>query len=272
MGADSTITPLATSRLAPDHSSRQRVCQYSCANLVSCLLHPTVEGPSLSGLIVFDFDNTLVHSRIDFMGIRRELLHLLRQAGHPDADTDSLMKLSIGQMIASGTAHDPSVHEEAWRIVVEYETAGMIAATIEPDAPETLHGLRDHGFRLAVLTNNARPATLAALDLFAMSSAFDLVLTRDEAAMKPDPEGILVAMRELQVGPERTVMVGASWMDGAAAARAGVPFIGFQPRVEMLKERGVEAWAIVDQLIELPPLLTGPWPSASVRAAGQVSE
>lgn len=222
-----------------------------------------LEGPSLSGLIVFDFDNTLVHSKIDFMGIRRDLLELLQAAGHPEAhgEAESLMKLSIGQIIASGTAHAPDIHDEAWRIVVEYETAGMIAATIEPNAVETLHALRDRGFRLSVLTNNARPATLAALDLFRMSSAFDLVLTRDEAAMKPDPAGIQIAMEQLGVGQDRTVMVGDSWMDGAAAARAGVQFIGFQPRPGLLEERGVPYWAVVQRLTELTPILAGPWPA-----------
>jgi phosphoglycolate phosphatase len=221
----------------------------------------------LSGLIVFDFDNTLVHSRIDFAGIRRELLELLRQTGHPDAHDERLMGLSIGQIIDAGTAHDPGVHAEAWRIVVEYETAGMVAATIEPDAVDTLVGLREHGFRLSVLTNNARPATLAALDLFSMSGLFDLVLTRDEAAMKPDPAGIAIAMERLGVRQARTVMVGDSWMDGAAAARAGVPFIGFRPRPGLLEERGVAAWAVIQQLNELAPLVTSPWPSANGQAA-----
>jgi hypothetical protein len=50
-------------------------------------------------------------------------------------------------------------------------------------------------------------------------------------------------------------------MDGAAAARAGVPFIGFQPRPGVLEERGVAYWAIVQELTELPPLVTGPWPT-----------
>ncbi|MCC7366833.1 MAG: HAD family hydrolase [Chloroflexi bacterium] len=223
----------------------------------------------MSGLIVFDFDNTLVHSKIDFLGIRRELLELLRQAGHPEAygEAEGLMRLSIGQIIASGTAHAPDIHDEAWRIVVEYETAGMIAATIEPNAVETLHALRDHGFSLTVLTNNARPATLAALDLFAMSSAFDLVLTRDEAAMKPDPAGIRIAMERLAVGRDRTVMVGDSWMDGAAAARAGVQYVGFQARPTVLAERGVAYWAVVEHLTDLMPLLTGPWPTEAAGGA-----
>ena len=64
----------------------------------------------MSGLIVFDFDNTLVHSKIDFVGIRRELFEMLRRNGHPDAAGDELAerltRLSIGEIIDAGTAHD----------------------------------------------------------------------------------------------------------------------------------------------------------------------
>ena len=98
------------------------------------------------------------------------------------------------------------------------------------------------------MTNNARPATLAALDLFDLRSAFDLVLTRDEVPMKPDPAGILHAMSTFEADAARTVMVGDSWLDGTAAARVSVPFIGFRPRPGILDERGVPYWAIVEQL------------------------
>ena len=226
----------------------------------------------MSGLIVFDFDNTLVHSRIDFVGIRRELFELLHAAGHPDAAVDGpadrLTRLSIGEIIDVGTAHDPAFHDEAWRIVLEYETAGMVAATVEPDARSTLHGLRDLGFQLVVMTNNARPATLAALDLFDLRAAFDLVLTRDEVPMKPDPAGILRAKTTFEAVAARTVMVGDSWLDGTAAGRAAVPFIGFRPRPGILDERGVAYWAIVEQLGELVPLLRGPWPTVERRPLG----
>jgi phosphoglycolate phosphatase len=216
----------------------------------------------VSGLVVFDFDNTLVHSRIDFVGIRRELLALLRQAGMTDASMDRLARLSIGEIIEVGARHDPAIHAEGWRICLEYETAGMVAASVEPDARATLHGLRELGFRLAVMTNNARPATLAALDLFDLRTAFDLVLTRDEVPMKPDPAGILHAMSSFEAEAGRTVMVGDSWLDGTAAARVPVPFVGFRPRPGILDERGVPYWAIVEQLGELIPLLAQPWPAA----------
>jgi phosphoglycolate phosphatase len=221
----------------------------------------------VSGLIVFDFDNTLVHSKIDFAGIRRELLEMLRQAGHPDAIGDGLServtRLSIGEIIDVGAAHDPAIYDAAWQMVLEYETAGMVASTVEPDARSTLHALRDTGFTLAVMTNNARPATLAALDLFDMRSAFDLILTRDEVPMKPDPAGIVKAMTTFGAPAGRTVMIGDSWLDGRAAHAAGVPYIGFRPRADVLDERGVPYWAIVEQLGDLVPLVRGPWPSAA---------
>jgi phosphoglycolate phosphatase len=226
----------------------------------------------VSGLILFDFDNTLVHSKIDFAGVRRELFDMLRRSGHPDAAgealAEQLTRLSIGEIIDAGAAHDPSFHDEAWPMVLEYETAGMVAATVEPDAHATLHGLRDLGFQLVVMTNNARAATLAALELFDLRSAFDLVLTRDEVPMKPDPAGIVQAMTRFDAGAERTVMVGDSWLDGRAAHRASVPFIGFRPRPGILDERGVAYWAIVEQLGELVPLLRGPWPERLARPGG----
>lgn len=219
----------------------------------------------MNGLIVFDFDNTLVHSRIDFVGIRRELLDMLTRSGHPDATgdrpADRLTRLSIGEIIEVGAAHDRAFHDEAWRIVLEYETAGMVAATVEPDATSTLYGLQELGFTLAVMTNNARPATMAALDLFDLASAFDLVLTRDEVPMKPDPAGIVKAMATFDAPADRTAMVGDSWLDGKAAGRASVPFIGFRPRPGILDEQGVAYWTIVEHLGELVPLLTGPWPA-----------
>jgi phosphoglycolate phosphatase len=226
---------------------------------------------SVSGLIVFDFDNTLVHSKIDFAGIRRELFDMLRASGHADARGDGLVdrlaRLSIGEIIDVGVAHDPGFYDAAWQMVLEYETAGMVASTVEPDARSTLHALRDAEFTLAVMTNNARLATLAALDLFDMRSAFQLILTRDEVPMKPDPAGIVKAMATCEAPAGRTVMIGDSWLDGRAAHAAGVPFIGFRPRAGVLDERGVAYWAVVEQLGELVPLVSGPWPAVDDRRA-----
>jgi phosphoglycolate phosphatase len=219
---------------------------------------------SSAGLIIFDFDNTLVHSRIDFAGIRREIIELLRTHGVTDESDEGLMRLSIGQIIALGEAHDgragTGLGPEAWRIVLEYERAGMREASVEACAAESLAALRGDGFRLAVLTNNARLATLEALEQFGLRSAFELVLTRDEVAMKPDPEGIERARAHFDGAIGRTAVVGDSWLDGTAAQLARAPFIAFRPRPGVMEERGVPVWSVVERLDEIPTLLAGPWP------------
>lgn len=218
----------------------------------------------VGGLVVFDLDNTVVHSKIDFAGIRREIIDLLREHRITSEPDDALVRLSIGQIIALGDAHDvregTGLGAQAWQIVLRYEQAGMHEATIEDGAGESLATLRANGFSLAVLTNNARPATLEALDKFGLRSAFDLVLTRDEVAMKPDPAGVERARASFDGAIERTAVVGDSWLDATAAQLAGVPFIAFRPRPGALEERGVPVWAVVDRLGAIPPILAGDWP------------
>jgi phosphoglycolate phosphatase len=220
---------------------------------------------SSNGLIVFDLDNTVIHSRIDFAGLRRAIIATLRDAGVPIGPDDELMRLSIGQIIAIGETQEGDTGRrlgaEAWRLVLEYERAGMRKATVEPEAARTLGALREGGFLLVVLTNNARPATLDALEKFELSGAFDLILTRDEVAMKPEPEGIVRARAHFGPSPVRTVMVGDSWLDGTAAQRAGVPFIAFRPQRGALEQRGVPVWVVVERLDQIATVVDGSWPT-----------
>ena len=218
----------------------------------------------MNGIVIFDLDNTIVHSTIDFAAIRRDIIALWREHGITAQSDEAFQRLSIGQIIDLGAARDeysasPLV-PVAWQIVLDYERAGMQEATIEDGAYEELEVLRRDGFGLAVLTNNAGQATRDALDKFGLQNAFNLVLTRDEVAMKPDPAGIHCARAHFGDAPMRAVMVGDSWLDGAAAHRAGVPFIAFRPKPGRLEARDIPVWAVVDRLSEINSILAGPWP------------
>jgi len=188
--------------------------------------------------------------------MRRAVTGLLREH-RVGEDDSSWQQLSVGEMIARGALHDAKnntqIEATAWRRVLEYEREGMSKATVESDAAQTLRVLRQSGFQLAVLTNNARPATLDALEKFALDSYFDLILTRDEVAMKPDPAGILTARSTLQA--TRVFHVGDAWLDGAAANHAKVPFIAFRAQPEAFEGREITVWKTVQQLGELPALL-----------------
>jgi phosphoglycolate phosphatase len=207
----------------------------------------------MSFLVVFDLDNTLVHSQIDFPAMRAAVISLLRERDLNGASDDELRRLSVGEIIALGAGQSAEFETQAWQRVLEFEREGMLKATVESDAADTLGVLQSAQFHLAILTNNARQATRDALEKFALDSYFDLILTRDEVAMKPRPDGLLQAQEILEV--ERIVLVGDSWLDGAAANRAGVPFLAFRPAPGAFTHHKVDVWQTAQNLCEVPEIL-----------------
>jgi phosphoglycolate phosphatase len=218
---------------------------------------PTADFP-----FVFDLDNTLVHSQIDFAGIRRDLGALLLESGavREPIVTEGPKRRSIGQIIELGEQHDTEhgtrVGRRMWQVVEAYEREGMRLATVEPDAGPTLDELRRRGHPIGVLTNNARNAALEALRKFGLLPYVDAVLGREDVpAMKPSPSGLHVARERLAPDAATLVMVGDSYLDGLAAKGANCPFIGFRPRPGDLEEHGIKPVAVITDLSELLELV-----------------
>lgn len=86
---------------------------------------------------------------------------------------------------------------------------------------EMLAALRSAGYPLGIVTGKGREAwevTEAALAL----GPFAAVVTDDDVrAPKPDPEGILAALREMRIAPADAVYVGDSLGDLRAGRAAG---------------------------------------------------
>jgi phosphoglycolate phosphatase len=210
--------------------------------------------PGRIGLI-FDMDNTLLGSRIDFPAIRRALGALLRAAGAADEPDDALMRRPLAQLVALGTAHDRAcgtdLAAEMWQIIEAHEIEGLREARPLDGAPEVLAVLRARGFRIAVVTNNARAAALRALAAAALLPQTEALVARDDVpAMKPAGDGVAEAVRRLG-GLDRWYVIGDSWIDGAAAAEAGGRFIAYRRPEEELRERGVRPWRAISHLSEL---------------------
>jgi phosphoglycolate phosphatase len=210
-------------------------------------------------LLIFDLDNTLVHSRIDFRGLREQLIATLRAVGATVEPDEVLARRPIPHLVLIGEEHDrtrgASITAGMWQTILEYESAGMAVATIEDGAGEVLARLRTLGHPLSVLTNNAREATLASLEQFSLRAYFDLVVTRDDVpALKPAPDGVRHAMDAFADRTRAALVIGDSWIDGAAARDAGAAFLAFQPRPNDLESRGIQPAAIAQRLQDLESL------------------
>jgi phosphoglycolate phosphatase len=211
--------------------------------------------------LVFDMDNTLIGSHIDFPAIRSALITLLRDASALDASEDDLRRRAIAELVARGAAHDraqgTALEAQMWKVIEAHEAAGLRDAAPLDESPKILQTLRGRGFRIAVLTNNGRAASQAALRSAGLSDWVETLVTREDAALKPAGDGVVEALRRLgHSGP--AYMIGDSWIDGAAAAASGARFIAYRRSAEDLAERGVRPWRTITHLAELLDLaLTG---------------
>jgi len=202
---------------------------------------------------VFDLDHTLVRSPLDLVAVAREMEAFVRSRGvslPPRAHRWSAPELF--DLVRREAAHLTS---EVLAIPVAHERRAMERATLEPFATETVAALKRLGFATAVWTNNDRVVADYVLARFGLAPHLDLVVTRDDVrALKPDPDGLRV-IRARWPEAQHVVVVGDSWVDGAAAQAGGVPFIAYRPDHDELARRGVTATAVIGSLLDLPAAL-----------------
>src|SRR5438128_6037058 len=165
----------------------------------------------------------------------------------------------VGELIAFCRAQAPALEAAAWGLALDHERRGMEVATLESGALAALGGARRAGFATALWTNNARALTLPALERLGLAGDLDLVVTRDDMrALKPDPDGWRVISEHFSgrlAGDTQAVVVGDSWVDGVAAAAAGVPFIAYRARQADLDRWKVTPIAQLANLALLPAWL-----------------
>jgi phosphoglycolate phosphatase len=207
-------------------------------------------------LCVFDLDHTLVRSPLDLKAVRGEIRALA--TGRGIALPDAALRWTVAETITHVTARDAALEAACWTLVLAHETAALEGAACEPGAREAVETLAAAGVLLAVWTNNARRAAEVALARCGLREFFATLVTRDEAALKPDPAG-LALLRAAH--PDRAIwVVGDSWVDGAAAQAGGAAFIAYGTDPEELRRRAIVPRAVVHDLRRVPACLAGAGP------------
>jgi phosphoglycolate phosphatase len=94
-----------------------------------------------------------------------------------------------------------------------------------PGAAELLQMLRRRGIRLAVVSTKGRDNLHAIFRRFALEELFSCIVGGENvSAPKPDPEGLLFALKQLDLRPEDALFVGDTVIDAETAWRAGTDF------------------------------------------------
>jgi phosphoglycolate phosphatase len=103
-----------------------------------------------------------------------------------------------------------------------------------PGTKDMLAALRDNGHLLAIATGKSRTGLARALDTTGLNAFFTTSRCADQCASKPAPDMLREIMEELDVRPERALMIGDTIHDLQMAANAGVAAVavshGAHPR------------------------------------------
>lgn len=168
---------------------------------------------------------------------------------------------------AINSGADADLYAAAWRSYQRHYLAiNGQHADVYPGVMDGLILLRDRGLRLACLTNKPIAFARPLLKSKALDGFFLRVFGGDSfERKKPDPLPLLRTCEALQSLPARTLMIGDSSNDAAAARAAGCPVLlvtyGYNHGEPV---RGVDADGFVDTLAEIDlariEITTGPAP------------
>lgn len=150
--------------------------------------------------VIFDLDNTLVDSTLDFAGIKAEI------------GTDQPI------LEYRATVSEPE-QKRIDAILERHESDAAEVCELLDGARELLHFLEANGVHTALLTRNSRNSVntvLARHDI-----RFDCIVSREDAAPKPSPEPVRLICKQLGVRPAESLVVGDFLFDIQSGQAAG---------------------------------------------------
>jgi phosphoglycolate phosphatase len=206
---------------------------------------------------IVDLDGTLVDTLGDFSAALDAMLAELGRPPVSRAVVEGFIGKGSEHLIRSVLAHigaPADLYERAWDAYQRaYRGLNGQFSQVYPGAMEGLRQLQGAGLRLACLTNKP---TEFALDLLArkgLRDFFEVVFGGDAfERKKPDPLPLIKTCEALGTAPTRTLMIGDSRNDAAAARAAGCPVVlvtyGYNHGEPA---RAVDADGFVDSLAEI---------------------
>ncbi len=180
-------------------------------------------------LIVFDLDGTLINSLPDIHNaINYSLRHfnlkpntLLQTQKYIGNGTLNLVKRSALKMYDVRLILTSPLVEVVYEFYNDYYSSHNLIKTDKyKNTLETLHELKNRGYKLAVLSNKPDRDTKFIVSRF-FENVFDMVLGQTNLPIKPDKAGLIEIINKLNIDISETLYIGDSLVDIALARNAG---------------------------------------------------
>lgn len=175
--------------------------------------------------ILFDLDGTLINTNELIIS---SFLYTLHHYFPNQYKREDVIPFIGPPLIDSFKSVDSERYEEMVQMYRKHNTENHDTLVMEYEGVfETVEHLKAEGYQLAVVTTKMRPTVEQGLNLTKLNQFFDVVVTyNDVENVKPHPEPLYKALRQLGSSTERAIMVGDSQYDILAGKNAGVTTIG----------------------------------------------
>jgi HAD superfamily hydrolase (TIGR01509 family) len=190
-------------------------------------------GAILPKAILFDMDGTLTAPMLDFPRIKQE------------------MGIGSRPILEALAGMDEGPRRSAESVLLRHEHRAAAESSLNAGCRDVLDWLHARGIRTALITRNSRLSVDTVLARHRLS--IDVLVSREDAPPKPDPEPLRLACRRLEVLETDAWMVGDGQYDVEAGNAAGVKSVWVSHARS--KEFEASPWEAVRDLCELVDLL-----------------
>lgn len=188
--------------------------------------------PKAVKVVLFDFDQTLIHLGADWEALRLNVQAIASRYGIP-FDEKWVLR-GIGQAFKhlndEGRDHEATAFRtEAFKLVEDTENAALDNSHALPHAPEVVTELIRRGYRIAIVSNNNPRSIAEGLKRFGFPP-IELVVGRNNGdPVKPSPIPVHKALAKFGMKPADAIIVGDGEADLGAGKAAGVATVLYSP-------------------------------------------
>lgn len=217
--------------------------------------------------IIFDLDNTLIDSNLNFPKMKTRIIKLLEKKGFPkgilsptEMTTVEIMELaeSDWERKEISTKTREILRKKIDRYMNEGELESVDNLKEIDGSKKAVNKLKSQGYKLAILTRGHNAYAIAALKKIGMFECFDLILGRGETPRpKPYKEALEHTIKLLKLKINEVIFIGDNQIDYDCAENTGCNFIGVATG-----RRGIKSWkneqppkVLLKSVAELPKYL-----------------
>ena len=187
--------------------------------------------------IVFDFDGTIVDS---MQMVFSALNDALKRRNLPTIEIELLGRMAglpVIDIISSKARITEAAAKEVEKDVFKtYTSFCRTSCQLLPHVESTLKTLKSKKIKLGLFTTTPTKPLMAVEKKFSLKDYFDIMIAKEDAENKPNPEGLNKIVKEFGIRKDECLYVGDSPIDILTGKAAGIKAIAVTTGIATLQQ------------------------------------